>query len=387
MKLKPIVIAVAVLAVLSVVTFFVQRPAPPPSADARIGQPLAAATTLAQAAKVRVADQGKTVLLVKQADGSWRVPSYYDLPADFAKLARLVGDLTEAKIQRLVTSNPERIDRLEFKDTQIAFLDPAEKELWAVTLGRNAERGGRFVRYGTESKAYLANLNTDIDAEAKNWADSQLLNLKPDDIAKVELSFPEDGAPTVSASRAKKEDPFAADKAAGGRKLKADSVTTILGSFTSLRFSDTSDPSDPNAVAAKAHARTLKLVTFDGKTVTIVIGRKPEEKVVKAPAPLADSAKSGPAAVLDADKKDAGPAKTLESATETVPAGPVFAFISHSEANAPINALMQKRAFQIAEYPFTSLPQKPDDMFEPAPATAPAAPAPAPEKPAEAKSP
>jgi hypothetical protein len=382
MKLKTLALVVAVLAVLSAITYVVQRPAPPPSADARIGQALAPAATLDQAVHVRLSDQGKIVLLVKQSDGTWRVPGYYDLPADFAKLARLVGDLTSAKIQRLVTSNAERIARLEFKDTQITFLDGSDKELWSVTLGRTAENGGRFVRFGTEQKAYLANLNTDVDTEAKNWADAQLLNLKVDDISRVELSFPDDNA-TVAVTRAKKDDSFAAEKSPDGRKLKADAVTNVLGSFATLRFSDTSEPNDPNAVSAKAHARTVKLVTFDGKTVTIAVGRKPEEKVVKAPAAPADAAKSGPAAVLDADKKDAGPVKTLETATETVPAGPVFAFVASSDAAAPINTLMQKRAFQIAEFAFTSLPQKLDDMFEPAPAPA----APAPVKPAEPKSP
>ncbi|HWA10704.1 MAG TPA: DUF4340 domain-containing protein [Opitutaceae bacterium] len=385
MKLKNLALAVAVLAVLSVITFFVQRPAPPPSADPRVGQPLAAAATLGQAAKVRIADLGKTVLLVKSADGTWRVPGYYDLPADFSKLSHLVGDLTEARLQRLVTTNPERIGRLEFKDTQIAFLDSADKELWSVTLGRNAENGGRFVRFGSEQKAYLANLNTDVDVEAKNWADSQLLNLKPDDIAKMEVSFPDDGGQTVTVSRAKKEDPFVSDKTPEGQRLKGEAVANLLSSVTTLRFSDSSDPADPNAVAARTHNRVVKLTTFAGQTFTIGIGRKPEEKVIKAPAPAGDASKSGPAAVLSAlqgDKKDAaapdaakpgeGPAKTLEPATETVPAGPVYFSIASSDAGAPINALMQKRAFQTGEYAFTSLPQKVDDLFEPAPAPAPA---------------
>jgi hypothetical protein len=35
---------------------------------------------------------------------------------------------------------------------------------------------------------------------------------------------------------------------------------------------------------------------------------------------------------------------------------------------------MQKRAFQVSDYTFTSLPQKAEEMFEPAPATAPAEP-------------
>jgi hypothetical protein len=48
-----------------------------------------------------------------------------------------------------------------------------------------------------------------------------------------------------------------------------------------------------------------------------------------------------------------------------------------------VNALMVKRAFQIAEYTFTGLPQKADELFEaapPAPAPATTAPAAEPKK-------
>jgi hypothetical protein len=52
---------------------------------------------------------------------------------------------------------------------------------------------------------------------------------------------------------------------------------------------------------------------------------------------------------------------------ETIPAGPVFAFITHSDASAPINGLMQKRAFEVSDFALTSLPQKASDLFEPVP--------------------
>ena len=53
------------------------------------------------------------------------------------------------------------------------------------------------------------------------------------------------------------------------------------------------------------------------------------------------------------------------------PAGPVYAFIASSDPAAPVNALMKKRAFQIYDWNFTSLPQKPDELFEPVPAPQP----------------
>ena len=114
----------------------------------------------------------------------------------------------------------------------------------------------------------------------------------------------------------------------------------------------------------------------------------------KPPAPSTDG-KTGPAAlgsVADLAKKDAEPKpgeakpgeekkaddekKPLAPEYETVSAGPVYVFISSSDSAAPINGLMQKRAFQVSDYIFTGLPQNPADFFEPAPPPPPPAPKP-----------
>ena len=138
---------------------------------------------------------------------------------------------------------------------------------------------------------------------------------------------------------------------------------------------------DPNAVAAKANERLFKIETFDKKVLKIALGRKPEEKKLKPITPPAEGqsalASLGTAADMlkkDADGKPAEPAKPIAPEFETIPAGPVFVNIASSDASASVNALMQKRAFQISDYTFTSLPQKSDELFEPAPVAAPAKP-------------
>ena len=387
MKLKSLLIAVAVLTALSFAVWFAQRPAPLPSTDVRLGQPLADPAAVASATKLRIADAGKTVSLAKNADGTWRVTSFYDLPADFQKLSRFVDDLSAAKLLRLVTTSPERIARLEFKDTQLALLDSADKELWSVTLGKNAETGGgRFVKFGPEQKAYLASFAGWLDTDSKNWANAELLNLKPEDIAKIEIPFADSGPVTVS--RVKKDDAWAAAKTPAGQKLKVDKISSALPTLTNIRFIETSDLADPTVAAAKSHSRAFKLTTFDGKTITVAFARKPEEKKIKPPVPDAKSGPSTLGTTADLTKKDApaatGDAKSDEKKPgapefETIPAGPLFVTVAHSDAAAPVNALMQKRAFQLPDYGFTTLPQKADELFEPAPLP------PAPAKPVETK--
>ena len=118
MKIRTLVITVALLAVLSALAYLSNRPAAPGSADPRVGRAVLDTDTAAQTAGIVISDQGKKVELARSSDGSWRVASYYDLPADFDKVARFVQDLAEAKVERFVTASPERLARMEFKDSR-----------------------------------------------------------------------------------------------------------------------------------------------------------------------------------------------------------------------------------------------------------------------------
>jgi hypothetical protein len=383
MKLKHLIVLVVVLALISAGTYFATRTAPAPSSDPRIGQPLVASDVVNKTEQLKISDQGKSVTLAKHGDGQWTVTSYYDFPVDFQKLSGFVGDLNSAKIEQLVTTNPQRLAHLDFKDTQIAFLGNNNAALETITLGKNADAGGRFVRFGDETKGYRASLNAWIDADPKSWANASLTSdLKADDVEKVEITFPD--APSVVATRAKKGDPFVSAATPADQQLSQTKLNSLLSSLGSLRFSDTTDPKDANAVAARANERSVKLTTFDGHTLTIAMGRKPEQKIVKAPTAKPDG-KTGPAALgkvtaASTDKPDqGGPAKAIAPETETIPAGPVFAFVTNSDEHAPINAMMKTRAFQIYDYTYTELPQKPADLFEAAPKPSPT-PTPAPKR-------
>jgi hypothetical protein len=197
-----------------------------------------------------------------------------------------------------------------------------------------------------------------LDTDAKGWAAAQLVSVKADDVARIAIPF-DSGAPVV-VSRARKDAPWAADGAPAGQKLVAEKVSSLLSSLTSLRFSDTHDPKDPAATEAAAHARAFTLTTFGGQTLTVSIGRKPEEKKLKAPG--ADAKEALAALAKPDDGKT--PAKPVVPDYDTIPAGPVFAVVSSSDAKAPVNDLMGRRAFEVDEFVFTGLPQKADELFE-----------------------
>lgn len=383
MKLRTLLLVVTILAALSAAVFFTQRSPRPKSADIRLGEPLTTIAQIEEAVNLRVTDQNKTVTLARQPDGSWSVTSFFDLPADFAKITGLVGSLTEAKIQRLVTTRAERMDHLGFKDTQVVLINTSGKEFLSLSLGKNAEGGGRFVRYGVEPKAYLANFEGSLDAESKNWANPILLNLKPEDIAQADISTGQGSS--ILISRTKKDEAWTSAQIPGGKKINANKISALLASLGNLRFTETSELNDPGYIATKASARVCKLTTFEGKTLTLTFSHKPEEKISPTAA-IADvtTSPSKPSPALNAPKQivfppsDAGPIPLPQPANTTTPGfakapvNPVFVVITHSDASAPVNAIMQKRAFQIAGYILADLPQKADELFESIPPPEPA---------------
>jgi hypothetical protein len=360
MKLRTLILAVAILAALSFVAYLGNRPVKAPSADPRVGGVLLDSDTATRAAGLVVEDQGKKVELSRSAAGRWTVASYFNFPADVEKISRLAQDLNEAKVDRLVTENPDRLAHLGFKDSSITFKDSSGKEIWRLVIGKESDSGnGRFIRFGDEPKAFFSGLHIWLDTDAKGWASAQLLNVKPDDIASVEIPF-ETGAAVV-ATRANKGGPWTAAATPVGQQLSADKLSSLLSSLTGLRFTDTVDTGDAAVSAAAPHMRTLKLTTFDGKTLTVSLGRKPEEKKLKAPTVDAKDGLASLGKLTDAK----APAAPAVPQFDTIPAGPVFAAIASSDPHAGINDLMKVRAFEVDDYVFTGLPQKPGELFEP----------------------
>jgi len=354
MKLKTLVAAVALLAILSVVAYLGNRPEAPAATDPRVGKPVLDPDTVSHAARIVVSDKGKSVELDRGPDGTWVDTSYYGMPADFDKVAQLMRDLNESKVERFVTSNPDRLSHLDFNDSLISLADASGKEIWSLTIGKTPDTGnGKFIRFGKEPVAFYSGLHLWLDTDAKGWADARLVTVKADDIAKVEIPFV--GGNSLTTSRAKKDAPWTATLPPGD-KLLPDKISAVVTSLTSLRFSDTVAADDPAAKEAALHGRSFKLTTFDGKTLTVTLGRKPEEKRLKAPTP----------SPVDTTSKDPkADAKLPEPEFETIPAGAVYVWVESSDANAPLNRLMKTRAFQTDEFTFTGLPQRLEDLSEP----------------------
>ena len=361
MRLRPLLTTLAILVPTAGAVWWLQRPAPPAqSADARLGQRVADPASLTSATRVRFKALGKTAELTRTTDGRWTIAASDTapaLPADASRLTRFASDLVSPKVERLVTENPSRIATLEFDATAVTFLDATGKSLLELDLGKTADGGGRFIRYGSEAKAYLARLNASIDADPANWRDTALVSLKSEEIASLTFAFP--GAAPVVITRPDAKTGWTSPATPAGQQVKTATVTTQLTNLTGLRYTQVAPTLDPAVIAARVLTRDMTLTTFDGRSVKLTLGRAPE-----APKPA---------------KPATTPAEGSTPPPEPpAPPRPVYAEVTDSKPDAILAAAAKTHAFQIGEWIHTGLPAASADLFEPVPTPpAPAASAPA----------
>lgn len=356
MKVKSLALAVGALGVVTAVVWFFNRGTDGPVADARIGQPVLDNATIARAdgMYLRSGDNEVTLVNADPAGSSWVVKEYHDLPVEFSKLNRLVTELKnkETGINRFVGSKPERLEKLGFNGDRIELRDKDGKPVWTLHLGASPEKGGRFVKFDDEAKAYLTGLNTYVDGIAKNWADTTLVGAQADDVVGLEVRFPEGGS--LTATRIDGKGIWKCQDLADGETLKDSEVTSLATKLATLRFMEAKEPESLETIAGRPTARTYKITLADGRIFTITASQRQD------PVPVPET-------------------PPAEGVTPPAPQPqPADVYVQSSKAEDPINALMARRSFQVAEWTFSSLPTKRDALVNAAPAPAPAAPAPAP---------
>ena len=349
MKLRPLLLTLAVLVPVSAAVWWFSRPAPAAAVDARVGQRVADPATLASAARVKITSAGKSVELARGEGERWTVVGEPTLPADASRLTRLTGDLVSPKVDRLVSARPEKIATYELDSAGLVYSDGSGKTLFDLDLGKTLENGARVFRYGDETKAYAARLSVFLDAEVASWRDTALVaGVQAADIASLSITLPNTSAPIVI-SRTKAEETWTSPSTPAGHQVRGSALASQVGNLTSLRYTNVAPNIDPGVVAARVFPREVTLTTFSGRTVKISFARAPEPPA--APKPEAKEGETTPATPPPAPR-------------------PVYVEITDSKPDAVLAGAAKTHAFEIADWVFTALPAKSDDLFEPVPAPA-----------------
>ncbi len=351
MNLKNLYISAGILAILAVITSFLKTTDSAPLQDEREKGPLVDESKLAEAFQVRVTGSDGVVTIEKNdADSNWIVKERHDMPVSYSKLSSQVTSVVDASVQRLVTTNPERIESLGFDSKEsISFLDKDGNSIMSIDLGRQTDNGRQFFRYQGEEKAFLASSTFRIDDDADSWLAKKLVEVAQDDIRSIKATL--ENGETIELNREDKDSDWTSETALEGKVVDDAAVDRAANRFSNMTFTKTAAKDDELVVAAKENSKSFLLGLADGKTLNFTIGQRPEVKVMKEVEVEGD----------DGEKK-----MEMQEEVETE-AGPVYIFIESSEAEDHVNEYMAKAAFEVGSYQYTSLPESIATLFKDAP--------------------
>lgn len=347
MKLRPLLVSIAVLAPLSAAVWWFSLPDDPRTPeDSRVNRRIIEPAALEPATRVELKSEGASLVFARNESGRWVVEGTPALPADLSRLARLSNDLSTPKIERFVSARPEKIAGYELDKTSVIYRDASGNSLLDLRLGKTTEGGGRIVSFADEKRAYLARLSVALDPEPTGWRDTALLaGLSASDIAAVRIGFATTSQP-VTVSREKADQPWTSPSVPAGQRVKTSLLTTQTGNLATLRFTAIAPNLDPGVVAARVFPREIAFTTFAGRTVTLSFSRAPEP-----PAPPATPQKEG------------------ETPPPAAPR-PVYVSVTDSQPDALLSEAAKTHTFEVADWIFTALPASPADLFEADPSAA-----------------
>jgi len=160
------------------------------------------APRLAEAARIELQHQGKTLVLSRQADG-WGVDEDAGYPAQATKVHDLMAGLAELRLTEPRTADPAEFVRLGLEDpgkpnadsTLISVLDSKAKPIVALLVGHTRMRGQSevpdqiFVRRPGENQSWLAEGRLPLEStDALMWLDRDIGSIDHGRIAAVEAA-------------------------------------------------------------------------------------------------------------------------------------------------------------------------------------------------------
>jgi hypothetical protein len=159
------------------------------------------APKLADAARIEIVHQGKTLAIGRNGD-VWGLVDRGLYPVPREKLRAMLTALTELRLTEQRTADANELSRLGLEDPAkpdgtsnlLRVLDGGGKPIAALVVGhrRVRTRGGVpdtiYVRRPDDSQSWLAEGKLEVDADPQTWLDRDILNIAHDRIASVAMT-------------------------------------------------------------------------------------------------------------------------------------------------------------------------------------------------------
>jgi hypothetical protein len=309
-------------------------------------------------AKVVLTAPDGSFTLVRETGDRWSALERFGYPVDALKVRALVVALADMRLIEAKTSLPERYARLEVEDpgaadakSRLLRLESADgKVLAEAILGKRQHRltgnqsAGTYLRRPGEAQSWLASGGTDLDAEVVDWLDTEVVDLDPARLERIEIT-PDSGAGYV-VQRAAAGGPLQLADLGAGEQLKPDAdLSRLAGAFARRKLEDVK-PREQLDWPETGH--TAVATSLDGLEVTVHLAKIDGE----------------PWAMLDARAVEMPEADPPRAAPETEEVD-----IAPDQAKAPpdpeqLEARLQRWAFKLPSQLFDRLTKPRGDWVE-----------------------
>jgi len=200
------------------------------------------------------------VFKVEKQDGTWRIPSHHNYPADgedrLAKTARTLIGVKRGAVASRVAPDHERFgvvdplgeatDTLKGRGQRLTLMKEGEIAVADLIIGKKLPEGENryYVRHPEENETYITELDVDISTKFGDWVEADLLKLDRDNLTKlVAKSTKVDGRSyseivNATLSRAKSSDDWALDGLnEETEEVNKDDVTAMVNVIDNLKLS------------------------------------------------------------------------------------------------------------------------------------------------------
>ncbi len=245
---------------------------------------------LHDAAKLEITHQGQQTVIEKRPDGGWGIASMHDYPIQEAKLRGLLTALTELRLLEPRTSDPSEYGRLGVDQASgdlLQLVDAGGKPIVAVIAGHRRVRAQAkvpdeiYVRRPDEAQSWLAEGGLQVDADASQWLDRDIMNIGQDRIAKVVV-----GDDALEFARV--DGKFALTKPAEHPKLEDYKVDNVARALETLTLQAVKADAD----APKDQAGHAVFTTTDGLDVAVTLFHADKDVWARFAVSGADKAKA-----------------------------------------------------------------------------------------------
>lgn len=302
MKAKQLAILVVLAIVIGVLAYVSQqRDHQRTRPSGRIGKIVFPDLPINDIQKLVIIQAGATSVLARAENGKWGVPSRWNYPADFTRIADTLIMLSELKIQDVLQPTPKQVAAFKLQPpgsaesaaeagVEVRLLGAGDEIIAGFLVGKERMRpmpadsnpmmnygsfpDGQYVRQGNGPILLVSGRLGDLIDPGSRWLADDFINVSASDVMEMTIIGP--GRPEIGLARQAPGELLVVSGVATNQEVDNAKLNQMAGAFNYLGFDDVADPNLAMAdlglsrpVRVTTRTRNNRTYVFDiGKTVS-----------------------------------------------------------------------------------------------------------------------